>query len=161
MGNVGGFGNGEKDTHQAVPILMLYDGLCGFCNGTVQWLLKHDKFDRFRFAPQQSKVAEEVLLRHGIDRDAVLKNNSVYLVLDLGTSAERFLQQSDVAVQSLLSLGGVWKILGYCFGIVPRVIRDAGYTLVARNRYRLVGRYDVCPIPAAAERAKFLGLTDL
>jgi predicted DCC family thiol-disulfide oxidoreductase YuxK len=139
---------------------MLYDGLCGFCNGTVQWLLKHDKFDRFRFAPQQSALAQEVLLRHGIDRDEVLSSNSVYLVLDLGTNAERLLQRSDVSVQSLLSLGGVWKVLGYCFRIVPRFIRDAGYTLVARNRYRLAARYDACPIPTAAERAKFLGLTD-
>ena len=140
---------------------MLYDGLCGFCNATVQWLLKHDKSDRFRFAAQQSSLAEEVFLRHGIDRAEMLKTNSVYLVLDLGTSAERLLERADVAVQSLLSLGGVWKLLGYCFEIVPRFVRDAGYTLVARNRYRLAGRYDVCPIPAAAERAKFLGLTDL
>jgi len=144
----------------AVPVLMLYDGLCGFCNRTVQWLLKHDKFDRFRFAAQQSTVAADVLLRHGINRDELLKSNSVYLVLDLGTSAERVLQRSDVSVQSLVNLGGFWKVLGRCMQIVPRFIRDAGYTLVARNRYRIGGRYDTCPLPTASERAKFLGVTD-
>jgi predicted DCC family thiol-disulfide oxidoreductase YuxK len=140
------------------PMLMLYDGLCGFCNATVQWLLKHDKHDRFRFAPLQSAMAEEVLLRHGIDRDKMLQENSVYLVLDLGTDTERVLQRSDVSVQVLLSLGGFWKVLGYGFRIVPRFIRDAGYTLVARNRFKLAGRYDACPIPTPAQRAKFLGV---
>ena len=144
----------------SAPVLMLYDGLCGFCNSSVQWLLKRDKFDRFRFAPQQSTLAGDVLLRHGIDRQAMLKSNSVYLVMDLGSSSERLLQRSDVTVQALLSLGGKWKLLGYCLRMLPRFIRDAGYTLVAQNRYRLSGRYDVCPIPTAGERAKFLGLTD-
>lgn len=142
-------------------VLMLYDGLCGFCHGTVQWLLKHDKRDRFRFAAQQSDVAAEILLRHGVERDEMLRTNSVYLVLDQGTSTERLLQRSDVTVQSLLSLGGGWKALGRCLQIVPRFVRDAAYDLVARNRYRLAGRYDACPIPTVAERAKFLGLTDL
>jgi predicted DCC family thiol-disulfide oxidoreductase YuxK len=150
----------KEGTHEAVPLLMLYDGLCGFCNGTVQWFLRHDKFDRFRFAAQQSGIAQEVLQRHGIDGAEMLASNSVYLVLDLGLCSERVLQRSDVMVQALLSLGGFWKFLGNCFGVVPRLIRDAGYTFVARNRFRLAGRYEVCPIPTVPERAKFLGVKD-
>lgn len=142
------------DTH----VLMFYDGLCGFCNGTVQWLLKHDKRDRFRFAPQQSAMAGQILLRHGIDRERMLQDNSVYLVLDLGTSAERVLQRSDVGVQTLMSLGGFWKVLAWGVRILPQWIRDAGYTLVARNRFRLAGRYESCPLPTPAQRAKFLGV---
>ncbi len=61
--------------------ILIYDGLCGFCNRTVRWLLKRDKANQFRFAPQQSRWAEETLLRHGIHRDAMLEQNSVYLVL--------------------------------------------------------------------------------
>ncbi len=139
---------------------MLYDGLCGFCNGTVQWMLRHDRFDRFRFAPQQSHLASDILARHGIDREKMLSSNSVYLIEGLGTSAERILQRSDVSVESLFALGGGWRFLGYLFRMVPRFLRDAGYTLVARNRFRIAGRYDTCPIPTPTERAKFVGLTD-
>jgi predicted DCC family thiol-disulfide oxidoreductase YuxK len=147
----------EQDT----PILMLYDGQCGFCNGTVQWLLKHDRFDRFRFAPQQSAAANEIFRRHGVHRDTMLASNSVYLVLDQGKGGERLLQRSDVMVRTLWTLGGFWRFLGHCFKLVPRFVRDAGYTLVARNRFRIGERYDRCPIPTAAQRAKFVGLTDL
>ena len=141
-------------------MLFLYDGLCGFCHGTVQWLLRHDRTDQFRFAAQQSDVAGQVLLRHGINGDDMLKNNSVYLITNWGTDAERLFQRSDVTVQSLFALGGFWKILGYCLRAVPRSSRDAGYTLVARNRFRIAGRYETCPIPSANERAKFVGVRD-
>ena len=144
----------------AFMMLFLYDGLCGFCNRSVQWLLRHDGTDRFRFAAQQSDVAGEVLLRHGVNRDDMLKNNSVYLITDWGTDAERLFQRSDVTVRSLFALGGFWKVLGYGLRVVPRFIRDAGYTLVARNRFRIAGRFDTCPIPAPNERAKFVGVRD-
>jgi predicted DCC family thiol-disulfide oxidoreductase YuxK len=140
--------------------LLIYDGLCGFCNSTVQWLLKRDKFDRFRFAPQQSRLAAELLLRHGIDRDAMLAKNSVYLVGDLNSPREQLWLRSDVTVHALYLLGGIWKVVGHCLQVVPRSLRDAAYRLVARNRFRLAGRYEVCPVPTAAQRAKFVGVTD-
>jgi predicted DCC family thiol-disulfide oxidoreductase YuxK len=141
-------------------MLFLYDGLCGFCNRSVQWLLRHDRADQFRFAAQQSDAATEVLLRHRIHRDEMLKSNSVYLVTGWGTDAEQLLQRSDVMMQSLLALGGFWKFLGCCLRAMPRFLRDAGYTLVARKRFRLAGRYNTCPIPTATERGKFLGVRD-
>jgi len=141
----------------AAPALLLYDGLCGFCNGTVQWLLKHDQRDRFRFAPQQSALAEAVLLRHGINREAALSDNSVFLVLDRDTAQEKLLARSDVTVQALLLLGGSWSILGRLLQAVPKFLRDRAYTLVARNRFRFAGKYEVCPVPAAAQREKFVG----
>lgn len=143
-----------------MPALVLYDGLCGFCHGTVQWLLKHDKRDEFRFTPQQSKLAQEVLLRHGLNRAAAVKNNSVYLVVNPASATEQLWQRSDFMVQALLILGGFWKVLGRLLQIMPRFVRDAGYRLVAHNRYRIAGRFTSCPIPSAAQRAKFSGLTD-
>jgi predicted DCC family thiol-disulfide oxidoreductase YuxK len=137
--------------------VMLYDGLCGFCNKTVQWLLKRDRCDRFRFAPQQSSFAAAILARHGIDREIMLKNNSVYLVLDLDSGHERLLTQSDVTVKLLVLLGGGWRVLGSLLRLVPRFVRNAVYTVAARNRYRLTGRFEVCPVPSEAERLKFLG----
>jgi predicted DCC family thiol-disulfide oxidoreductase YuxK len=139
------------------PALMFYDGLCGFCNAAVQWLLKHDKHDRFRFAAQQSAFAQELLARHRISQQKMLTNNSVYLVLGLGTNEETVLQRSNVSVQCLFTLGGLWKVFGYAMHLIPPPIRDWAYTLVAKNRYRVSGRYDSCPLPTAAQREKFLG----
>jgi predicted DCC family thiol-disulfide oxidoreductase YuxK len=137
--------------------LMLYDGLCGFCNNSMRWVAQRDHADRFRFASQQSPLATGIFNRHGIDHEAMLKSNSVYLVLDAGSDHERLLAQSDVTVKILLLLGGRWRLLGYLLRAVPSFARNAIYRLVARNRYRLAGRHDVCPLPSEAERMKFLG----
>jgi predicted DCC family thiol-disulfide oxidoreductase YuxK len=137
--------------------LMLYDGLCGVCNSAVQWVIKRDHADRFRFAPQQSPVAGAILSRHGIDHETMLENNSVYLVLDAGSEDERLFTQSDVTVNMLLLLGGRWRVLGKMLRAVPLFARNAAYRMFARNRYRLRGQYEVCPIPSEAERMKFVG----
>jgi predicted DCC family thiol-disulfide oxidoreductase YuxK len=137
--------------------LMLFDGLCGFCNRAVQWVVRRDHADRFRFVPQQSALAASILSRHGIDREAMLQSNSVYLVLDFGSDHERLLAQSDVTVNLLLRLGDRFRVFGYLLRAVPAFLRNAAYRLFARNRYRLSGRYKVCPLPTDAERMKFLG----
>jgi predicted DCC family thiol-disulfide oxidoreductase YuxK len=137
--------------------LMLYDGLCGVCNTAVQWVIQRDHADRFRFAPQQSALAAGILSRSGIDRAAMLESNSVYLVLDAGSEHERVLTQSDVTVALLLLLGGRWRVIGKVLRAVPRFARNAAYRMFARNRYRLTGRYEVCPVPSEAEQMKFVG----
>ena len=137
--------------------LMLYDGLCGVCNSAVQWVIKRDHGDRFRFAPQQSAVAAAILSRNGIDHEAMLQSNSVYLVLDAGSKDERLLTQSDVTVNMLLLLGGRWRIWGKILRAVPLFARNAAYRMFARNRYRLRGQYEVCPIPSEAQQMKFVG----
>ena len=97
------------------------------------------------------------MLRHGINREAALSDNSVFLVLDRDTAQEKLLARSDVTVQALLLLGGSWSILGRLLQAVPKFLRDRAYTLVARNRFRFAGKYEVCPVPAAAQREKFVG----
>jgi predicted DCC family thiol-disulfide oxidoreductase YuxK len=136
--------------------LMVFDGLCGLCNSAVQWVTQHDHADRFRVTPLQSELTVVILSRHGIDRDAVLENNSVYLLLDAGTERERLLTKSNVTVNMLLLLGGRWRVLGYLLRSVPVVVRNTAYGWFARNRYRLTGRYEICPLPTDAERMKFL-----
>ncbi len=137
--------------------LMLYDGLCGVCNRAVQWVIKRDHGDRFRFAPQQSALAVAILSRNGIDREAMLQSNSVYMVLDVGSKNERLLTQSDVTVSMLMLLGGRWRILGKMLRAVPVSVRNFAYRLFARNRYRLTRQYEVCPLPPEAVRMKFVG----
>jgi predicted DCC family thiol-disulfide oxidoreductase YuxK len=136
--------------------LLLYDGVCGFCNHFVQWVIRHDRRDRFRFAPQQSALAAAILERHGIDADAALGSNSVYLVLNAGAADEVLLTRSDVSVNILLVLGGALSVAGWLFRLVPRPLRDAAYNLFARNRYRISRRYQSCPLPSPAVREKFL-----
>jgi predicted DCC family thiol-disulfide oxidoreductase YuxK len=138
------------------PALMLYDGLCGFCNWSVRWVIKRDRHDRFRFAPLQSALAEVVFARHGIDPQAMLAANTVYLVLGYDLPGEQLLCRSDVTVQVLRLLGGGWELVGRLLGAVPRFMRDGVYGLIARIRFRIAGRYDSCPLPSVAERAKFL-----
>ncbi len=137
-------------------VLMLFDGLCGLCNSAVQWVIQRDHADRFRFAPLQSDLAAAILRRHGIDRETMIKSNTVYLVLDAGSEHQRLLTRSDVTVNMLRLLGGRWRVLGYLLRAVPGFVRNAAYGLFARNRYRLTGRYEVCPLPTDAERMKFI-----
>jgi predicted DCC family thiol-disulfide oxidoreductase YuxK len=126
------------------------------CNGAVQWVIRHDKDDQFRFAPQQSGLAAEILGRHGVDRDAALAGNSVYLVMDPGSPRERLLRESEVTISILTTLGGGWRFLGRLLRVMPAFLRNAGYRLFARNRYRFSGRYTSCPLPSAADRMKFV-----
>ena len=136
--------------------LMLYDGLCGFCNDAVRWVIRHDREDRFRFAPQQSSLGSRMLAQAGIDHEAMLRDNSVYLVMRAGCADQRVLTRSDVTVNLLMMLGGRWRLLGRMLRAVPAFLRNAAYKLFARNRYRFTRQYQTCPLPSAAEQIKFL-----
>ena len=132
--------------------IILYDGVCGLCSRLCQFVLARDPAGRFRFAALQGAVAGEILKRHGRDpRDL----DTLYLVLAPGRMEERLLRKSDAALWIVRELGGPWRLSG-ALRIVPRTIRDLGYDLVARTRYRLFGRYDTCPLPDPRQRARFL-----
>jgi predicted DCC family thiol-disulfide oxidoreductase YuxK len=133
------------------PILF-YDGVCGLCDRTVQFVLRHDRAGRFRFATLQSGVARAILTRHGRDaRDL----DTMYLVLDADTPGERLLCKSDGILAVLRELGGSWRLLAAA-QLVPRGLRDWAYDWVARNRYRWFGRYDHCALPRPEVRERFL-----
>jgi predicted DCC family thiol-disulfide oxidoreductase YuxK len=136
--------------------LMLYDGVCGVCNHAVRAVTQRDRYDRFRFAAQQSSLAQTILTRHDIDHQAMLKNNSVYLVLNAGTPQEQLLTESNVWVKILFVLGGRSRVLGYLLRAIPPFIRNAAYRFLAANRYRVSRRLNICPLPTEAERRKFL-----
>src|SRR5215470_10829986 len=89
------------------PILF-YDGVCGFCDRAVQFVLRHDTEQRFRFATLQSAFAHAALGRHGRNADAL---DTMYLLLDAGTPHERVLSRSDGILALLRELGGSWKVL--------------------------------------------------
>jgi predicted DCC family thiol-disulfide oxidoreductase YuxK len=137
--------------------LVLYDGLCALCHGVVQFLMQRDKLDRFRYAPLQSSLGREVLARFEIHT----LPDGVMLLADALTPTEHLYQRSGAVAAALLRLGaanGIWRLAGRILRLVPRPLRDWGYGMVARFRYRLFGRYDTCPVPPPEQRSRLLGV---
>ena len=143
----------ERNAIEGRPLL-LYDGICALCNGVVQFLMKHDRLDRFRYAPLQSNLGRELLARFDIHTFP----DGVMLLTDALTPAERLYRRSDAVAASLQLLGTPWRLAGKALGLVPRRLRDWGYGIVARFRYRLFGRYDTCPLPPPEQRSRLLGV---
>lgn len=134
------------------PVL-LYDGVCGLCNRLVQFTLRHDRKDTFRLASLQGQTAARVLERHG---QSVTDLDTFYVVADFDQPGEHLLSRSDAALFVLRDLGSVWRILAALGPVLPKALRDALYNLVARNRYRIFGKFATCPLPDPKVRYKFL-----
>jgi predicted DCC family thiol-disulfide oxidoreductase YuxK len=132
--------------------LVLYDGVCGLCNRLNQFLLKRDPGDRFRFASLQSEFAASLL--KGFEINSV-DLNTVYVVADYGQPNQRLLARSDAILRVLGQVGGGWGLL-QAGRVLPKMFRDALYNLVAGNRYRVFGEYEVCLMPEEKHRKKFL-----
>ena len=132
--------------------IVLYDGVCGLCNRLVQFLLKRDTHDRFRFASLQSEFANLLLTQHSLDPHDL---DTVYVVRDYGQPNQSLLARSDAILFMLKQLGGLWKLLGIGRAL-PKTFRDTLYKVVARNRYRVFGKHESCMLPEPQHRAKFL-----
>jgi predicted DCC family thiol-disulfide oxidoreductase YuxK len=135
--------------------IILYDGVCGLCNHLIQFVLKRDRDDRFRFAALQSGFAASVLERHRVNPQIL---DTMYLILNYLQPEERLASRSNAGIQILAELGGVWRALASIVKHLPRWIRDKIYNLIARNRYQLFGKYQTCQIPDEKYRSKFLDL---
>ncbi len=137
--------------------IVFYDGVCGFCNRVVRFVLRRDRQGLFRFAPLQGRLAREVLARHGITLPAADTSDpgTFYLLLDPAGPGERLLARSQAVLFLLRNLPG-HSLTAALFRLLPRFLRDALYNLVARHRYRFFGRYDACPLPRPQDRARFL-----
>ena len=133
--------------------IILYDGVCGLCNRLVQFLLKHDREGRLRFASLQSDFAEKVLGRHGLNAQDL---DTVHVVENYDQPAERVLQRSDAVLRAGRDLGGFWGASSSMGRLVPRPLRDLVYRFVAVNRYRVFGKYDSCMLPDINQRSRFL-----
>ena len=135
--------------------IVLYDGVCGLCNRLVQFVLKKDRNDVFRFASLQSKLAEQILVRHRLRSESL---ETVYVVLDYGLVEERLLSRLRAVVYVLQQLGGPLTYVSAILRVLPAPVQNFLYGLVARNRYRVFGRYETCPLPDDDTRSKFLDL---
>lgn len=131
---------------QPFPVL-LFDGACNLCNGSVQWLLARDKKGCFYYASLQSDTGKKLLMERGLPTDRL---DTVVLV-----TKNAVFTHSDAPLEILRLLGGVWQ-LGCFFKLVPRFARDAIYRWVARNRYRWFGQSEHCLMPKPEWKARFL-----
>ena len=136
-----------------IESVLLYDGLCGLCDGVVQFVLPRDAKGTLQFATLQGAYAADVFARHpelrGVDSLIVVQR-------DATTGGEHVLVRSDAALFLARYLGGAWGLIGAAVRVVPRFVRDAGYNVVARVRYGVFGRRAACRVPNASERARFV-----
>lgn len=128
--------------------IVLFDGVCNFCNGSVNFIIAHDSAGRFKFTPLQSEIGQKLLREHGLDK---LENfDSVVLIED-----GKAFTHSTAALRIARRLDGFWRFFGI-FMFVPSVARDFFYKLFAANRYRLFGKTEACMMPTPELRARFL-----
>jgi predicted DCC family thiol-disulfide oxidoreductase YuxK len=137
---------GTPDALSNAKEIILFDGVCNLCNSAVQFILKRDPHQHFVFASLQSDIAKEKLQEAGATHSL-----TTMILLTEG----KYYDRSNAALEIAKRLKGLWPLL-YVFKIIPRFIRDAIYTWLANNRYRLFGKRDACMIPSPEWKDRFL-----
>lgn len=127
--------------------IILFDGICNLCNGSVLFVIKHDPDKKFLFASLQSEAGQKLLTQYQLPTQNF---NSFTLVQD-----DKVFIKSTAALKVVRQLKGACSWL-YIFIIVPKFIRDGVYTLIAKNRYKWFGKKDACMIPTPALKERFL-----
>ena len=124
--------------------IILFDGICNFCDASVQFIMKRDN-GAFKFASLQSDIGQELVIRHnlqGIDSLVLIEEDRAYT-------------RSTAALRIAKRLKGLWSLL-YIGIILPKPLRDPLYEMFAQNRYKWFGKKDACMLPTKEERARFL-----
>ncbi|HFA49889.1 MAG TPA: thiol-disulfide oxidoreductase DCC family protein [Bacteroidetes bacterium] len=132
--------------HSSYPVI-LFDGVCNFCNDTINSIIKLDKKNVFKFAPLQSEMGQRMLEAYNRSTEDF---NSVVLICD-----GNLYTKSDAALQTFKHLGGPWRYLRI-FSVVPRPVRNAVYDFIAKNRYKWFGKKEQCMVPTPDIKARFL-----
>ncbi len=127
--------------------IILFDGVCNFCNGSVNFIIERDVENYFKFAPLQSEIGQKLLDEYKIDKE---QTDSVVLI----ENGKAFVR-TTAALRVARKLSGFWSLF-YGFIIVPEFIRDFFYKLFAKNRYKMFGKTDACMMPTPEVRARFI-----
>lgn len=136
----------NESKNQTSDTIVYFDGVCGFCNKSVDFLLRHDKQGRLKFSPLQGETAARVLpigLREDLQTMVVTKNGKTY-------------RRSEAALQAAKELPWPWSAAAKVALWVPGFLRNGVYSLIARYRYKLFGKLPTCRLPSAEERSRFL-----
>lgn len=129
-------------------LVVLFDGVCNLCNGSVNWLIDHDKKNKFQFASLQSDYGQKVIAQFQLQGDHM---DTVLL-----QEGDKIFMRSEAILRICKNLGGIYLLL-YALIITPAFIRDFVYKIVANNRYRWFGKQETCRVPSPELKEKFLG----
>jgi predicted DCC family thiol-disulfide oxidoreductase YuxK len=127
--------------------IVLFDGVCNFCDSSINRIIRHDKKDKFLFAPLQSEIGKKLAEQYSINTEKIdsiilIENNNAYT-------------KSSAILRISRHLNRLYPLM-FGFMIIPAFIRNAVYDLIARNRYKWFGKKDTCMIPTAEVRSKFI-----
>ena len=130
--------------------VVIFDGVCHFCNSTVNFIIRRDEKGLFCFTPMQSDLAKELAGPYYLDKDGVdtlilIKNEKIYV-------------RTNAALEIAKALSGYWFLLTV-LRVIPRSVRDFLYTRFARNRYALFGKRTHCIVPTQAVANRFVGIS--
>jgi predicted DCC family thiol-disulfide oxidoreductase YuxK len=127
--------------------LILFDGVCNFCNGAVQMVIEIDRQQIFKFAAIQSELGQQLYRQHGLDPSDI----QTLMLVD----GDRILTKSDAVIAILSKLDGGWQFFSAC-QTVPQPLRDWAYSEFARQRFLLFGRRETCMTPTPELQNRFL-----
>lgn len=130
-------------------LVVLFDGVCNFCNGSVNFIIERDKYDTFRFAVLQSEIGLKLQKELGINHENI---ESIILI---DRNKHKFYKKTSAALRITKHLKFPWN-LSYIFILVPSFIRNIVYDIISRNRYKWFGKRGSCRIPTNEEKRKFL-----
>ncbi|MEO9966488.1 MAG: DCC1-like thiol-disulfide oxidoreductase family protein [Reichenbachiella sp.] len=127
--------------------LILYDGVCRFCNHSVNFILDHERNEKLRFTALQSELGKSILLKYNLPEDYTesllyLENNNLYSHSKAAFKISNFLKMP-------------WRIV-VVFSLLPSILTDWGYNKIAKHRYALMGTTDACMIPGPESKSRFL-----
>ena len=132
---------------QLTHSIILFDGVCNLCNGAVNFVIKRDPGNVFKFTPLQEKQGVLLLKKHAIDAQ---KLDSIVLVEN-----KKVYTKSSAALRIARKMSNLWPLF-FVLLIIPRFIRDGVYDFIAKNRYKWFGKKKQCMIPTPGLREKFL-----
>jgi predicted DCC family thiol-disulfide oxidoreductase YuxK len=129
--------------------VVIFDGVCVFCNGVVNFIIYRDPRSIFAFSPMQSEVAQSLIKKHHASKEILntlmlIKNGRCYL-------------RTDAILEIAKDISGFWYLFNI-FKIIPRSFRDFLYSIFARNRYKLFGKRNSCMVPTENVKKRFIGL---
>lgn len=145
--------NGYNDTMERQPdttndseSVVFFDGVCGLCNRSVNFFMSVDRKQRLKFAPLQGELATRVVpdeMRNRMDTLVYAEGEQLHI-------------RSTAVARILMTVGGIWKVMGTLLWLIPKPLRDLGYRCVSRLRYRLFGQTESCRMPTPEERGRIL-----
>ena len=128
--------------------IILFDGVCNLCDSSIQFIIKHDKNDIFRFVALQSDLGQKIIGYIGVD---ISKTDSIILY----EPGKAYYYKAEAALKIAKELGGVYIAISW-FSAFPKFFNNSVYDYIARNRYKWYGKKDACMIPTPELKAKFL-----